>query len=419
MTSTIPLQATLAEPARTLSVKARYDVAVVGGGIAGVSAAVAAAREGASICLIEKQVGLGGLATLGIVTVWLPICDGRGRQVIGGIGEELLRLSVRDLKAPNETAGFKGVPACWEKGGDDAARRKTRFLTCFNPGWYTIALEEWVLANGVSLMYDTRLCDVRRDRDRITHLILENKSGRFAVEVGAVVDASGDADVCHLAGEETETSDANVAASWFYYLKDGVAYLSTTSQAFDPQLDPARLKTQHYDGTNGDDVTQQVIESHRLVMRDTATYAKRNPGSVVEPFYIPSIPCFRATRRLVGEQSMTESGMYQWFDDTVGLTGDWRRSGPVFAITMRMLRGVANSNLLAAGRCFSMDKTIWDGARCIPTCAITGEAAGLAAAVAVRLHGGNVREIETAPFQNLMRSKGNLLSEELVKERIV
>ena len=411
--------ATIQEPARALPVKCRYDVAVVGGGIAGVSAAVAAARAGASVCLVEKQVGLGGLATLGIVTVWLPICDGRGRQVIGGIGEELLRLSVRDLKAPNAAAGFKGIPACWEEGGDEAERRKTRFLTCFNPGWYTIALEEWVLSNGVSLMYDTRLCDVRRRRGKITHLFLENKSGRFAIEVGAVVDASGDADVCHFAGEETETSDANVAASWFYYLKDGVACLSTTSQAFDPKLDPQRLKSQHYDGTNGDDVTQQVIESHRLVMRDSAAYAKRNPDSVVEPFYIPSIPCFRATRRLVGEQSMTESGMYQWFDDTVGLTGDWRRSGPVFAITMRMLRGVANCNLLAAGRCFSMDKTIWDGARCIPTCAITGEAAGLAAALAVKTKRGDVRKLPVRTVQRLMRANGNLISEKLVKECVL
>ncbi len=407
------------EPARILQVKSHYDVAVVGGGIAGVAAAVAAAREGASVCLVEKQIGLGGLATLGIVTCWLPICDGRGRQVIGGIGEELLRLSVRDLKAENAAASFRGIPACWEKGGDKAEREKTRFLTCFNPGWYALALEEWVLAAGVDLMYDTRLSDVKRSRKGITHLILENKSGRFAIGVGAVVDASGDADVCHMAGEETETSDANVAAAWFYYLKDGAAHLSMTSNGFDPQLDVSKLACAHYDGTNGDDVTKQVIESHRLVMRDSAGYAKKSPGSAIEPFYLPSIPCFRATRRLVGEQSMTESGMYEWYDDTVGLTGDWRRRGPVFAITMRMLRGVANNNLLAAGRCFSMDKTIWDGTRCIPTCAISGEAAGLAAALAVKTKKGDVRRLPIRQFQRLMRAKGNPLSEKLAKERVL
>lgn len=407
---------TIREPARVLQVKSHFDVAVVGGGIAGVSAAVAAAREGASVCLVEKQVGLGGLATLGIVTCWLPICDGRGRQVIGGIGEELLRLSVRDLKSENKEAVFRGIPKCWEKGGDKAERRNIRFQTIFNPGWYTLALEDWVLAEGVTLMYDTRLSDVRRNRKGITHLVLENKSGRFAIEVGAVVDASGDADVCHMAGEETETTDSNVAAGWFYYLKNGVAHLSMTSNAMSRTMNTAELKCAHYDGTNGDDVTRQVIESHGIIKRDAKIYQDRDPEAVVEPFYIPSIPCFRATRRLVGEQSMTESGMYQWFDDTIGLTGDWRRKGPVFAITMRMLRGVANANLISAGRCFSMDKTIWDGARCIPTCAISGEAAGLAAALAVKTKGGNIRRLPIRAFQRMMRAKGNLLSEKLVKE---
>lgn len=403
-------------PAQSLPVKSHYDVAVVGGGIAGVSAAVAAAREGASVCLIEKQVGLGGLATLGIVTYWLPICDGRGRQVIGGIGEELLRLSVRDLKVENKEAHFFGVPACWEKRGNKEERRKKRFLTAFNPGWYTLALEEWVLNAGVDLMYDTRLSDVKRNRKGITHLVLENKSGRFAISVGAVVDASGDADVCYMAGEETETSDANVAAGWFYYLKDGAAHLKMCSNGFNAQLDTSKLKCAHYDGTNGDDVTKQVIESHKIMRNACDALAAQNPESNIEPFYLPSIPCFRATRRLVGEQSMTEGEMHKWFDDTVGLTGDWRRSGPVFAITMRMLRGVANNNLIAAGRCFSMDKSIWDGARCIPTCAISGEAAGMAAAIAVKNKGGNIHRLPIRAFQRQMRAKGNLLSEKLVKE---
>lgn len=407
---------TIIEPRRNLIVKDSYDVAVVGGGIAGVAAAVAAAREGARVCLIEKQIGLGGLATLGIVTYWLPICNGKGRQVIGGIGEELLRLSVRDLKKNNNEAQFVGINPCWEKGGDLELRRNSRFQTAFNPGWYTLALEEWVLAAGVDIMYDTRLSDVKRTRKGISHLILENKSGRFAIGVGAVVDASGDADVCYMAGEETEVSNANVAAAWFYYLKNGVAHLSLTSNAFNPSLDVSKLNCANYDGTNGDDVTKQILESHALIRRDTEIYQNRDKDAVIEPFYIPSIPCFRATRRLVGEQSMTESGMYQWFDDTVGVTGDWRRKGPVFAITMKMLQGVANDNLISAGRCFSMDKTIWDGGRCIPTCAISGEAAGLAAAMAVKTKKGVIRKLAISKIRRKMIENGNFLDKKDLRE---
>ena len=405
---------TIKEAARAIPVCGEYDVVVAGGGIAGVAAAVAAAREGASVCLLEKQIGLGGLATLGIVTCWLPICDGAGRQVIGGIGEELLRLSVEGMKAENNCASFHGIPACWEKGGDLKERKEKRFMTSFNPGLYALRLERWILDAGVHLLYDTVVCDVRRSRGKVTHVIVENKSGRRAIACGAVVDATGDADICHFAGEETETSRANVAAAWFYYLKDGVAHISMTSNAFHDKLDPTMLSCRHYDGTDAEQVTQQVVESHELVLRDSATYAAQNPEAVVEPFYLPSIPCFRATRRLVGEQSMLESDMHKWFDDTVGLTGDWRRRGPVFAITMRMLRGVANANLLAAGRCYSMDTSTWDCGRVIPTCAITGEAAGRAAAVAVMKHRGNVRAIGIKAFQAKMRRNGNLLSPELV-----
>ena len=72
----------------------QYDVAVCGGGIAGIAAALAAAREGKKVVLIEKQFMLGGLATAGLITIYLPLCDGKGRQVSFGLAEELLRLSI-------------------------------------------------------------------------------------------------------------------------------------------------------------------------------------------------------------------------------------------------------------------------------------------------------------------------------------
>ena len=77
-------------PERSVPVWEAYDVAVVGGGVAGVAAALAAARSGAKVCLIEKYAGLGGLATMGHVIIYLALCDGRGRQISFGIAEELL-----------------------------------------------------------------------------------------------------------------------------------------------------------------------------------------------------------------------------------------------------------------------------------------------------------------------------------------
>ena len=93
------------------------DVVVAGGGIAGISAALAAARNGAKVLLIEKQCILGGLATAGLVTIYLPLCDGRGNQMSYGIAEELFHLSISQGTGPlsQSVAGerYKGgeIPA--------------------------------------------------------------------------------------------------------------------------------------------------------------------------------------------------------------------------------------------------------------------------------------------------------------------
>lgn len=97
----------ITEPTKRIPAIGAYDVIVVGGGVAGVSAALAAARNGAKVCLVGKESALGGLATLGLITHYLPLCDGLGHQVVGGIGEELLKLSMRD--------GFAEIPACWQR----------------------------------------------------------------------------------------------------------------------------------------------------------------------------------------------------------------------------------------------------------------------------------------------------------------
>ena len=72
-----------------------YDIIVAGGGVAGVAAAVSAKRMGKNVLLIEKTIGLGGLATTGLIDLFVPMCNGRGIQIIKGMAEELLRLTIK------------------------------------------------------------------------------------------------------------------------------------------------------------------------------------------------------------------------------------------------------------------------------------------------------------------------------------
>lgn len=405
----------ISEPSRDLSVAGSFDVVVVGGGIAGVAAAVAAARNSVSVCLLEKQSAVGGLATLGNVTMWLPICDGRGRQVIGGLGEELLKLSVADLRCDNPAARFFGIPSCWRPGGDVDKRMNVRYRVDFNPAAYMFALEKLVVDSGVKLLYDTRFCAVRREAKRISHLIVENKTGRFALACGAVVDATGDADVCFLAGEETESLSSNVLCGWFYTLRGGELELHQHSNRYCPYATKEHGTGPFFRGDDGEQVTDHILQTRKLARAKLAKLRAQHPAEDIQLVMPATIACLRMTRRLVGQCVLGEKHMHQWFDDAIGLTGDWRKPGPVYALPMRSLRGVRTANLLAAGRCISVDTTAWDVTRAIPPCVVSGEAAGTAAALAVRHADSDVHVLAVSVLQQQLRSQGVLLDPTLAK----
>ena len=191
------------------------EVVVAGGGIAGIAAALAAARNGADVLLIEAEYALGGLATLGLITMYLPLCDGCGHQVSFGIAEELLRLSVKH--------GHEGVyPAAWLEGGSDEEKIKTRFRADYNGPLFCIEAERLLLEAGVRILYGTRVCRAVTDGDRITALVVENKSGRYALTVKSVIDATGDADIAESAGAGTvRFGGGNLLAAWYYFKKQG------------------------------------------------------------------------------------------------------------------------------------------------------------------------------------------------------
>ncbi len=407
------------EPARALPCTGHYDVLIAGGGIAGVAAALAAARMGASVCLLEKQSALGGLATLGNVIVWLPLCDGRGRQVIGGLGEELLRLSVRDLVRDDPAASFRRVPPCWESEGDAEERKRTRFLTLFNPSEYLFALEALVTDAGVRLLYDTRVCSVVRDGQRITHVIVENKSGRSAIAARTVIDATGDADVCFLTGEPTESLDSNVLTGWFYTLEDGQVRLHQHTHPYCPRATREGGKGPFFRGDDAQQVTEHLLQTRATIRTKLAALRARDPQRDVQLFNPATIACFRMTRRLIGRFTLGEGHMHQWRDDTVGLTGDWRTPGPVYPLPLGSLLADGTRNLLAAGRCISADTSVWDVTRAIPACVVTGQAAGTAAALAVRTAGaGAPTDLHALPvpaLQAQLRTQGVLLHPDLLR----
>lgn len=394
------------EPAREIPVDASYDVIVVGGGIAGVAAAVAAARLGAKTALLEKEYALGGLATLGNVVIYLPICDGMGHKVMGGLGEEMLKVSLRD--------GNAQIPEAWQREATLAERAKHRYRVTYNAASYILSLEEFIIESGVDLWYDTRFCNVITENDRITAVVVENKSGRRAMTCRTVVDATGDADVCAMAGEPTISRATNVASAWYYYTIGGQVKLDPCSQNYSPDPAKTRGEGRTYAGDNARDVTDQILHARRLVREHLANFREKHQRQDIFPSTLATFHGFRMTRRLEGEVVLKHGDDHRWFDDAVGLTGDWRKAGPVFALPYRTLIGVKNKNLVTAGRCISSEGEAWDVTRVIPTCSVTGEAAGTAAAMACKSDAA-LRDLPVAQLQAQLRRQGVILDRKLVE----
>ena len=358
------------------------DVLVCGGGFAGISAALAAARMGRKVLLLEREYMLGGLGTAGLVTIYLPLCDGMGRQVSFGIAEELFRLSVK--------FGWEDkYPDNWLDSDDPADRNENtkRFQVRYNAQMFAMLAEELLLNEGVEILYGTYAVATATEEDRVKAVIVENKSGRQAICAASYVDATGDCDIAHFAGAPTENfKQGNILAAWYYFLgKDGYN-LRLLGKSDVPDSERAasgkvveKLVPQRFTGLDGEEISQLVTLSHRATMEDLKK--KRVEDPKVAPVTIATIPQLRMTRRIAGEYELKESERHTYFEDSIGMVSNWKKRGPVYEVPYRTLYSGEIKNLICAGRCTSVDETMWDIMRVIPCCAVTGQAAGTAAAM--------------------------------------
>ncbi len=388
------------EPQKEIPVVGEYDVVVVGGGVAGISAALAAARNGSRACLIEKEICLGGLATMGLVVVYLPLCDGKGHQLIGGIGEELIRNSLK--YGPGE------ISECWNPGGDIEERKKKRFRTKFNAASFMISVEELLVEAGVTVFYNCRFSNVKKDNGRITEIILDSKDGRVALRCKAIVDATGDADVCAVSGEKTVVFKKNIRTVWFYSY-DGK----------DLKLHPLTDDMYHisvnqplYNGVNQADIFRFNYDGHQMIM-DKIRQMQREKGRNVYPVLIPTQSDFLMTRRLKTSFELDEKHERMFFPDSIGMCEYWLEKGHLYYVPLSALTAEKTANLITAGRCISTTNRTWDVIRVIPVCAMTGEAAGTASSLIARSD-GDFHNIDIIQLQQVLKSQGAIIDHSLI-----
>ncbi len=350
-----------------------YDVAVCGGGFAGVSAALAAAREGKKVVLFEKEYMLGGLGTAGLITIYLPLCDGYGHQVSFGIAEELLKLSI--------TYGAEDrYPANWLDGIGTRTENDTRYMVRYNAQVCAILMEKLLLETGVDIMYGSYVVAADTENGRIKSLYVENKSGRTAYCAASVVDATGDCDIAHFAGAPTETfKEGNKLAAWYYFTDEKGYDLQQLGVVDEPGQTGESLTNRRFSGLDGKDISEMVCLSHERSLKHWLKKRENDPAVVMST--LATIPQIRMTRRIVGEYELADTEMHKYFADSIGMVSDWKKRGPIYEVPFGTLYNKEVKNLIVAGRCTSVNDALWDSMRVIPCCAVTGQAAGTAAAM--------------------------------------
>jgi FAD dependent oxidoreductase len=418
---------------RTVPVSSHADVIVVGGGAAGIAAAAAAARLGASTLLIERYGSLGGMATGGLIALLLTLDDGRGRQVIAGICQEMVdRMQARG-------ATFAPPATEWASPDEDLVERyrrwglvwgrgphSVRYNVAYDPEEFRLVANQLLIEAGVRIRLHTWAFEPILSDGRITHIATLSKAGLEAFECQAVVDASGDGDIFAAAGESFESTSC---VPWLWYRMGGVVdrheAVERASGQFFPSLGgrffeaPGRGRTlmpwgasdsvdRRIDATNPEDLTWAELECRRLVMEQADKLRREVPG--FEGAYVSDVAWqlgVYESRRLLGKHQLVRSEEGVVFEDTVASTGNWTRYGQLYSVPLRSLQPQRVSNLLVAGRCISVDTVVHHSTKEIPACMATGQAAGVAAALMVK----RPEAADAATIQRLLVESGAWLPE--------
>lgn len=426
------------------TVQLKTEIAVIGAGPAGLSAALTAARLGKRVLLLEKNGYLGGNATLGLPL--LGFLDLKGRRIVGGIAQEY----VRRLTERGQAFGHRTCP-------------KHNSVTNIDPEGFKILAIELCREAGVEILLHLEACGVEKEGDRIKRVLFYGKGTEVAVEADLFIDCTGDGDVAYLADCSFESGQPGTGvlqpptvmytleqvdtAKLFDYIEahpDEMTYSATIDHRPGYDADYFRASPNHVFVGLSKIFARLREEGNCPVERNTLIYIKSvNPGEVYvnstrllntdatdlfdltkaeldgqlqaaaltkvlkenvpgfEKAFISSIaPTLgvRETRRFKGIFELTGQMLLDGEipEDTIALGGYkidihsgtdrntvFKTVEEPFGIPYGTLVSAEVSNLMFAGRCASMDAAALAAVRVMPQCMSMGQAAGIAAVMAL------------------------------------
>jgi hypothetical protein len=401
---------------------AETDVVVLGGGPAGVCAALAAARLGAQVALVERWGHLGGQATGGLVIEFFGASDGPtfqwGRKIKAGIYEEILER----LKPFGAVTRFPDV--------------------LIHPEYLKLVCQRMLLEAGVKLLTHSLAVGAVVEGEVIKAALIENKSGRGAILGKVFVDGTGDGDSAAWCGVPYELLPADqlrpvtlvyrfgnvdIARAKQFMETEKRAYAELMAQArqelgfalaWNPTLNPGEVWTDEahleaIDCSKAEDMMKSENWGREKAAAAFDFYRRHVPG-FEQATWVDTAPQMgtRESRRIRGKYWLTAEDCRagRQFEDCVVLN-PYHPLGPghVFGIPYRcLLPSLGPKNLIFSGRCVSVAHDIMDWMREIPSCACLGQAAGAGAALALNVN-GDVSAVETPALRRALLAGGAIL----------
>ncbi|MBQ8341627.1 MAG: FAD-dependent oxidoreductase [Clostridia bacterium] len=366
---------------KKLTVKKEYDVIVCGGGVAGVAAAVTAAKRGFSTLLIEKSNILGGLATLGRINLFVPMCNGRGKQIIFGLCEKWTRMSAK--------YGYDTIPEEW-KDGEPKEYTEKRYTQRFSPYIFAFQLNEEIKSSGADILLDCMACDPVMEGNICRGVLTESKSGTELYGCKMLIDTTGDCDVLRRGKVPTEAGKNfytyGVTTISFESMRKAFetgdirrAYGGVSGGGINLFGDNQPEGVPRWSGLTVEEVTDYLLTMQQNVLDKLKETDRRTRDVAV----MPMMPQFRTTAHIKGDYSLRVADAYRHFDDSVCAINDFEHRDHLFEVPLRTLCRRDYPNILAAGRCADGTGYGWDLLRVIPPAILTGQAAAHAACRAI------------------------------------